>query len=450
MKKLHKPPSVFIADDEPCMRMYIRDVMKKEGFTVTEYDPYNPQNELLRKHYNLAVLDLAMPGMNGFELANYIMQYSSQTQFIIVTAFPDQKRYDQAVAMNVHTFLVKPFGIETIRYAARGALHQYKLNQKKNVEVQITSKKNVGLVGESSHMISIRTRILELAPLEIPILITGESGTGKDLVAQCIHQNSDRVAEPYIPLNCGSLSPSLIESELFGYVRGAFTGANKTKYGFFEAAHGGTLFLDEIGELPLELQSKFLRVLDSGEFIRIGETLPRKVNIRIVSATNRNIEAMVEQGTFRKDLYFRLRGGLISLTPLRKRKEDIPDLLRHFVGKPITITDNGLEFLKNYGWPGNIRELSMVAEVLKGNKSESVINEKIVNKILHPLETQDRCGPIDSYQQAKNRVLKEFEKKYFVFLLKTAEYNLSKAANLAGMDRKNLRNKLKNLGLYPL
>jgi DNA-binding NtrC family response regulator len=294
----------------------------------------------------------------------------------------------------------------------------------------------------------IRRRICQLAPMHIPVLVTGESGTGKEIVARSIHKYSTRASQPFIAVNCGSFAPTLIESELFGHVQGAFTGASKTKHGLFEAADRGTLFLDEIGEMPLELQSRLLRVLDEGEFMRIGETKPRKVDVRIISATNRDMEEMVNHGTFRSDLHFRLRGGLIAIAPLRERKEDIPALVRHFLGESLHVDAAAMNRLTQLDWPGNVRELSMVVQMLKSMGPEAEISEAAVQQVLGMYSGADAREAILSYQEMKIEALSHFDKEYFQTLLESANGNISRAASMAGMDRKNLRDKLKNLGIY--
>ncbi len=440
-------PNVLIADDEVTMRLFVKGVLEGLGCRVTEYDPWNPDEEVLRKSYDVAVLDIVMPETDGCALRREMLKYSATTQFIIMTAFPDEEKHEKAFDIGAFMFLVKPFRAEHMRYAILGALCKQKNYNQIAYEKTSTNNETLGLTGESQHLSEVRQRIVDLAPLEIPTLITGESGTGKEVVARSIHENSPRAKHPFIPINCGSLSPTLIESELFGHAQGAFTGAHKTKHGFFEAADGGTIFLDEIGELPMELQSKFLRVLDSGEFTRIGENTPRKANVRIVSATNRDLAAMVENGQFRRDLFFRLRGGLITLAPLRERKDDIISLIHHYLDNDHEITPAAIERLRSFDWPGNVRELIMAITNLKGVCLGSAINEEMVDRILCIQCAHDKNGRILSYQAMKSRVINDFESDYFSSLLKQTNNNITRAAQLANMDRKNLRMKLKKLGM---
>ncbi len=314
-----KVQSIFVADDDAGMREFVIDVLKKEGYTVTEYDPAHPQDELLQKNYDIVILDIVMPEINGFELRKKMLHYSSSAQFIMMTGYPTNENYSQTIEIGAFTFLIKPFRADHVRYAVLGAIDKH-TSLRQHYSLSPMGDNNNGLIGNSEHICMVRQQINSMAPIEIPVLVTGESGTGKELVAKSFHENSSRAKEPFIAINCGGLSSTLIESELFGHMQGSFTGATKTKHGLFEAAEGGTLFLDEIGELPYELQSKFLRVLDAGEFSRIGETKVRKADVRVVSATNQDLARMVERKEFRQDLYFRLRGGIIRLLPLRKRR----------------------------------------------------------------------------------------------------------------------------------
>ena len=245
----------------------------------------------------------------------------------------------------------------------------------KDSERSIETGTYPGIIGNSPDMIHVKQRIGQFAELQIPVLIRGESGTGKELVARAIHQRSHRSSGPFIAVNCGGLPPTLIESELFGHARGAFTGAVQTKNGLIDAAEGGTLFLDEIGELPASSQSLFLRLLDSGEYYRIGESISRRADVRIVSATNRDLEAMSSKEIFRSDLYYRLKGAQIYLSPLRTRKSDIPELTGYFLRGKFTITSGAMEMLQSMEWPGNIRELNMTLASLTGICSDKEITE---------------------------------------------------------------------------
>jgi len=438
--------NILVADDEVSMRSFIAAALRDEGYNVAEYDPENSKANILQKQYDVAIVDIMMPGMDGFELRKEIAKHSPDTQFIFITGQADAEKLEKAIGLGVYMFMPKPFQSEHIRYAVLGALKMKELYQK-NIEYRVADgANNMGLVGKSSHIRSLRQIIMETAPMEVSVLITGESGTGKEIVAGCIHQFSCRASKPFIAVNMASLSPSLIESELFGHVQGAFTGAAKTKHGFFETAEGGTLFLDEIGDLRMELQSKLLRVLDKGEFCRVGDANSRIVNIRIISATNWDLAKMVKENRFRKDLYYRLRGTEIRLSPLRERKEDIPYLLSHFLG------DNGpvilpcaMEALCEFKWPGNVRELKAVANNFKVLATKKIVNGELASKVLG----LNASGDSNEKEIIPFNIFKaDTERKYFESLLESTGQNISKASKLSGLDRTNFRNKLKSLSLY--
>lgn len=304
------------------------------------------------------------------------------------------------------------------------------------------------IIGSSDAIQGIKKRIAQFSLLDTPVLISGESGTGKELVAKAIHANSTRANGPFIAINCGGLPSSLIESELFGHTQGSFTGANKTKNGLIDAAEGGTLFLDEIGELPLTSQSVLLRILDSGEYYRIGDTFAQKANVRILSATNRNLETMIGNGLFRNDLFYRLKGAQISLPPLRFRKSDIPELVNHFLNGNCKITESAMQMIKSMEWPGNIRELKMALSSLSGICKNHTIDCHDVEEILiHHFEISQPVS-ITPFHLEKETIIAQFEHSYLTRLIGLSCGNLSKAASISGLTRKHLRSLLKKANLY--
>ncbi len=307
----------------------------------------------------------------------------------------------------------------------------------------------LGLIGTSEPMLRVRSRIEELGATGVPILVTGESGTGKEVVSRCMHYFSARRQEPFTAINCAGLSPNLIESELFGHVKGAFTGAVNTKHGYFEVSDGGTVFLDEIGDLPLDLQSRLLRILDSGEYMRVGETHRRKVDVRIVSATNCDLSAMVADGRFRSDLYYRLHGSCIQLPPLRDRVEDIPSLVEYFLGdRPVSMAPAAIELLCRLQWPGNVRELSLAVTTMRDVSSDGVISRETAVRVLGRMgKRTEPEKTFPSYKGFKDGTLREAERGYFRALLQECHGNISRASKIAGIHRKNFYDKLKQLGL---
>lgn len=312
---------------------------------------------------------------------------------------------------------------------------------------KVTDDTTSEIIGVSNIVKTLKYRITQFGNLDTPVLISGESGTGKELVARAIHKNSRRAGKPFIAVNCGGLPPTLIESELFGHTQGSFTGATKTKNGLIDAADGGTLFLDEIGELPLTSQSVFLRILDSGEYYRIGESVSQRADVRIVSATNRNLEMMIEEGKFRKDLFYRLKGSCIHLPPLRERKEDIPVLISHFLKNRCMISKAAMIMLQEMDWPGNIRELKMTIISLAGMCKNNEINENDVSSLLD-LKVELPSAQIIPFHIEKEALINRFEKTYLSRLINICGGNISKAAQISGLTRKHLRALLKKTNLY--
>jgi two-component system, NtrC family, nitrogen regulation response regulator NtrX len=446
---MKKTASILIVDDNAEIRETTAELLRHEGHTVAVYDPVSPDQKVLDRRCDLAILDMVMPNTDGFMLREEIVKHSPFAQFIIITAHPKKEVLDKAMDLGVFAFLTKPFTADQLRYAVMGGLRIQALMQK-NLEYKMNAAaENWGLIGTSKAVNEVRRRIGELAPLDIPVLVTGESGTGKEVVARCVHNYSSRAQEKFTAINCAGFTPSLIESELFGHAQGAFTGATKTRHGYFEVTDRGTLFLDEIGDLPLELQSRLLRVLDKGEYNRVGETEARRTDVRVISATNRDLDTMVKEGKFRADLFYRLRGAHIALAPLLERKEDIAPLVRHFMGdEPFALAPDAMSALQSFNWPGNIRELKMTVAGLKGMAQGKIITLECVERILGPRRGADNAPePPLLYRQFKERVIGAVEKEYFTSLIECAHGNIAQAARYAGIDRKNFYEKMKQYGI---
>jgi DNA-binding NtrC family response regulator len=437
---------ILVADDSREMRDTLCDILLFEKYSVTPFDPATADPLVLQIPCDVVILDIFMPNTDGFKLREEICKYSPDAQFIVITGKPDQKLFARAMDIGAHTFLTKPFSAEQIKYSILGALRmQELLRKKREIEVDAGAQ-GIGLIGSSKHMADIRRKISEIAPLDIPVVVAGESGTGKEVVARCVHEFSPRAKGRFTTVNCAGLPHGLIESELFGHVQGAFTGAAKTKHGYFEVTNGGTLFLDEIGDLPLELQSRLLRVLDRGEYNRVGDTELRRTDVRIVCATNCDLTAMMEKGTFRKDLYYRLRGSQITLLPLRERKDDIPTLVRYFLSDELySVVPDAMKALMDFDWPGNIRQLKMTVSNLKGVCISKIITLENVAGILGVCVSKNNGTEVLlPYKQFKNKVLSVAEKQYFRSLIEAASGNIARASRMAGMDRKNFYEKLKH------
>lgn len=436
-------------EDEALMRGMICDVVSSQDLIshsascVTEAEALAAQ-----ERFDLLITDLNLPGENGFGLAKRLRRHRPDLQIIIVTAYPSHEMMELKEEIEVSDFLVKPFSARQLRYSVLGALERAKrARAHETTSTETEPGEDLGLVGTSSYMNDIRNQVRLVAAGDLPILIYGESGTGKELVARAVHGRSGRRDKQMITVNCAAIPAHLEESEFFGHVKGAFTGALVTKKGLVESADQSTLFLDEIGELSLAVQAKLLRVLDTGEYTRVGEVQPCKVDIRIVSATNRDLANMVENGTFRKDLYFRLCGATIITHPLREHLGDLPDLVRHFLIRMESrkeITREALDLLSRHSWPGNVRELQHTVKLLVASThGRRRINTATVSSALGIEEKAEE--PWLPYSQAKS----SFEKDYFVGALRRHRGNISRAARDVGMHRPSLLRKLRDLGISP-
>jgi DNA-binding NtrC family response regulator len=449
-KSDHIPLSVLIVDDEDVMRTMMFDVVSDAGYSAVCASDVTSARAAFSTNVssNLVITDLSMPGENGVELVRYIRQEQPGISIIVVTGYPDESQVKILEELEVDAFLIKPFTVRQLRFSVLQAaekltMRNLRLPHSKDIDTQ---KNNMGLVGTSSYMLRLRTHIALMAAGDFPVLVHGESGTGKEVIAHAIHQNSSRSARPMITINCAAIPIHLEESEFFGYAKGAFTGAHANKLGIIESADASTVFLDEIGELSLNVQAKLLRVLDTGEFTRVGDTVTRKADIRIVSATNRHLEDMVKAGLFRKDLFYRLRGAAVETSPLCEHRDDIPDLLRYFLNvyhSDKEISHEALDILVAYAWPGNIRELRHMAQLLDAAAREQKrINATAVRSILGMTDIKDEVIAVP-YVKAKEN----FEIEYFRQALDRHHGNISQAAKEVGMHRPNLIRKLKELGI---
>ena len=350
--------------------------------------------------------------------------------------------------MGLTHFLFKPFNESQLIYTAYAAMHFKRL---RNAYVSSTSAKvkGSGLVGISIATRDIREEVSTLADINIPVLILGKSGTGKEVIARDIHNNSSRCQKPFMPINCALLG-TLAASELFGHTSGAFTGASKNTTGYIGAANGGTLFFDEVGELPLEIQAQLLRFLDNGEYSKVGETIIRKANTRILAATNRNLEEMVKQETFREDLFFRLSGTIINTTELNDRKADILPLIWHFLelfgtaqNKTYEISSDAISLLTEASWPGNVRQLKQSLFKI----SQIAPNRKITLFDVRRVLGGEQVSEILRYKEAKEKAMVEFDSDYLLKTISLAQGSLKKALDISGMHKKNFYVKIKELGL---
>ncbi len=448
---------LLIAEDEPILRIAIADALRKEGWEVDVAEDGAKAMALFEKHLHDVVLtDVMMPRMDGMEVLRRVKAIQPETTAVLITAYATVDSAVEAMRQGAADFIAKPFSMMQLQLRLSNVC-SFRLLKEQNTRLQEQLEKRFSfgnIIGKSKQMREVFELIKLVADSEASVLVQGESGTGKELVASAIHFNSSRRTQPYIRVSCASLPESLIESELFGYEKGAFTGASERRVGRFEAAAGGTLFLDEIGELPLAIQVKLLRVLQEKQIERLGSHRSIKVDVRIVSASLRPLEEEIAAGRFRDDLYFRVNTVTIHLPPLRERREDIPVLAQAFLeefcrerGKQIEgFADAVLEAFDNYAWPGNVRELRNVVEraVLFCNTSRVTLEEMPATLRGWAASTRHvATQPVMTLQEAVERAEIEAIKA----ALAATSGRRSDAAELLGVSRKTLWEKAKHFGL---
>ncbi len=394
---------------------------------------------------DLVITDFKMPGISGLELIRHVRENFKETEVMMITGFPSVDGAVEAVKKGAEEYLVKPFTDEELFSAVRRTLDKLRIRKKiKMVPLRERTSFPHGLIGESEAMAKVRDGIMKIAPTSATVLIVGESGTGKELVARAIHYNSPRASAPFVPVNCGAIPHELLESELFGHVKGAFTGAAETRAGFFQTADGGTIFLDEISETSLSMQVKLLRVLQEKEVCMVGSSRFRKVDVRILASTNKDLSVLVQKGTFREDLFFRINVMMIEIPPLRERGDDILLLAQCFAskfaeecGKPVPrFSENALQVFRNYHWPGNVRELENVIQRLVVMTDGDFIDVPDLPSLMR--FSALRSGGF-------HRTLAEVELEYIQNVLTSVKGNKTRAAEILGIDRKTLREKLNKM-----
>ncbi|BDD88372.1 sigma-54-dependent transcriptional regulator [Desulfofustis limnaeus] len=438
---------VLVVDDEPAIADFVSEILSVHGYQVRSFsDPEAALEVATRTSFDLALIDINMPVVDGVRLSRQVLEYDPETEIIIITGVPDETNLDPCLKMGLTHFLFKPFNDSQLVYTVYAALHFKRL--RRSSLAAGPKAEGSGLIGVSISVRDIRQEIASVATTDLPVLVIGESGTGKEIVARDLHRNSERAARPFLPINCAVLG-SLAESELFGHASGAFTGAGKSTEGYVGAANGGTLFLDEVGELSMDVQAKLLRFLDDGEYSKVGEARIRRADIRIVAATNRDLEQMGAAGTFRRDLFFRLSGTIIRTAPLRERKADIVPLIWHFLSlfgtaKNITynISAEACSRLIEEDWPGNVRQLKQTLYKICQIAATRKLSLADVQRVLGDGEMRHR-----SYREAKQQLIDEFDREYLLKTLYLAQGSLKKALALSGIHKKNFYEKIKQLGL---
>jgi two-component system response regulator HydG len=462
-----KPTRVLIVDDEPTLLRALEALLKKKGYDVVGLDsPIVATQRLATEDFDVALLDIKMPQLSGLELLNAVKHRRPEVEVIMMTGHATVETALQAVRSGAYDYLTKPFDdVEIVaRSVAKAAERKALWDRNRQLENKLREREGMppdGLVGAAAPIREVQRMIDAVAYSATTVLVTGESGTGKELVARALHARSPRKAQPFVALNCGALTETLLESELFGHVKGAFTGAQRDQKGLFDAADGGTIFLDEIGDIPLSTQVRLLRVLQEGDIKRVGSADSVKVDVRVIAATHRDLPKLVKAGRFREDLFYRLNVINIPLPSLRERAEDIPLLAHHFLrrysdrlSKRVrTLAPEAVELLCGYRWPGNVRELENAIErAVVLCRSEVVTPADLppaVTGHTAPLVREMPAGGDEaqwltlSYAAAKDQALRRFEKSYVDALMKACDSNISAAARRAGMDRSNFKRVLR-------
>ncbi len=447
-----------VVDDEASVCEAVKAILELEGIEVTAFtDSVSAAESIKKSEYDLIISDLKMPRMNGLELFEAVKDAAPESTFIIITAFGTIPSAVEAVKKGIYDYIPKPFTPDEVRIPIRRALEKRRLERENTaLRSQVETRYSFqSIIGNSPEIRETFRVMRHAASSESNVLVTGESGTGKELVARAIHSNSVRVRRKFVTVNCGAIPDGLIESELFGHVKGSFTGAIADKKGLVEEADRGTLFLDEIGELSAPLQVKLLRILQEGEFTRIGDTQTRKVNVRVIAATNKDLKKAIADKTFREDLYYRLNVIPIELPPLRKRQEDIPLLVSHFIekhkGKAAEkkisgIGKDAMQALLSYHFPGNVRELENSIEYAIAFTAGPSLNKDDLPKYIledRKLDQEARQIPVMPLKDAKG----QFEKSLIIAALVESGGNISEAARLLNVHRQNLQQKIRLLGI---
>ena len=435
---------LLIVDDEPIVRDSLGKWFREEGYEVAVAESASEAlTRLVEHHWDLALVDIKMPGTNGIELQRRLHEIDPELLVIIMTGYASVETAVQALKNGAYDYVTKPFDPDDIANVVRNAL-SHRRTQQENVRLRETVAEVARppeLIGQGAAMQPVFEAIQTVGPTEATVLIIGESGTGKELVARAIHSASPRRYHPLVVIHCGALTETLLESELFGHEKGAFTGAQYRKKGKFELAEGGTVFLDEIGDISLKTQTDLLRVLQEHEITRVGGNQPIRVDFRCVAATNKNLESLVEEGKFRADLYYRLNVFRVEIPPVRERREDIPLLVDHFVrrfslqmNKRITrVAPEAMSLLQQYDWPGNVRELENAVERAMVVAREPELREEDFTLKLHSRDTA-------------SRTLEEIEHQHILQVLEECGGNQTHAAAVLDIDRVTLYNKLKKYG----
>ncbi len=455
------PPRVLIVEDERAIQLALRGLLRRAGYEVECADDGREALRRFREEpYDLVLTDLALGrDLTGMDVLREVKAERPETAVVMITAHGSERIAVDAIKAGAENYVPKPFDNEQIRVVVEKALEATRRERQRRMLLERVEREYGfgNLIGSGPAMRQVFEVIQKVAETDLTVLVRGESGTGKELVAQALHQGSARAGESFVAVNCAAISPELVESELFGHEKGAFTGADARRVGKFEAATGGTVFLDEIGDMPPETQAKVLRVLQEQSFERVGGNRPIDVDVRVVAATHRDLEKEVVAGNFREDLYYRLRVVEVRLPALRERLEDVPPLAERFI-KVVAerlgrqrkqLSDGAYQRLVRHGWPGNVRELRNVIEQALVLSSGPEIEEADLNlsTALSPVGGSAQPVPGVPFRDAKRGAVEAFERDYLVTALREHGGNISRTAESIGMVRQSLQQKIRELGL---
>jgi len=455
---MNKNYSVLVVDDEPGMREFLEIMLTKEGYEVSIASNGEEAIEKIGKEsFDLAIVDIQMPGINGIEVLRNTREKNYNTTIIMITAFASHESAIEAMKLGAYYYITKPFKIDEIKLVIKKSLDKNVL-EKENTRLKKELDTKYGFenfIGSSNSIQQIFSLINRVSELNVNVLISGESGTGKELVARAVHYSGSRKDGPFIPVNCGAIPETLIESEFFGHSKGAFTGAMRDKKGLFEEANGGTIFLDEIGDLPIHLQVKLLRVLEEKKVRPLGKTESVSIDVRIISATNKNLEQEIMDNKFREDLFYRLNVIKVAMPPLRERKDDIPMLALHFLHKFATemdkkitgISNEALEELEKYHYPGNIRELENIIARCVALETNEIIKKDSLPKLNTEGDYIDLTDTLNA-KDSIDSVLGDVEKQIIENALKSSRGNKSETAKMLGITLRSLRYRLAKHRIY--
>jgi DNA-binding NtrC family response regulator len=454
-----KKYNLLIVDDEEPLRVILEGELSESAeFTVdTAADGGQAINLIQAKVYDVILLDIRMPRVSGIDVLKFVQEYSPTTQVIILTNYADVKTAIQTIKMGAYDFLAKPYDIDELFNTIHRAIERRQLFiDNKLMKSELTRKTGrAEIIGQSPLFLKLVESASRFAESDSFVLIEGASGTGKELIASLIHRRSPRSNRPFVAVNCASLPDSLLESELFGHEKGAFTNAYTTKQGLVEVANGGTLFLDEVGDISPAIQPKLLRFLETGEFRRVGGTNLLTVDVRVITATNKKLREEVSAGRFREDLLYRLNVIALQMPLLKERRDDIPILAEYFLAQKSksrnvkTLSPRALQILMDYEWPGNVRELEHILEGAVLLSKEDIIGENDLSAHLHPVA--GGVGPVPSTEPAgtEDLSLEEVEKRHIDLVLRKNDYNRARTADDLGISKKTLYLKIKRYSLLP-